>query len=162
MTIKPIAVPFPIWSTSIVIKTSSVIALSEITAGVAAVTEVVSLLSIVNLVDNIEVPDLLISTVKIFPDVWAVRSEALTCVSVNAVGLLKYAFVVPVVIAFTRSEHDNCTSKRINLEKLSAYECGLEPLGNARLQIKIVYYIIGILYLLFDLEIIFLYPLAAS
>jgi NADH-quinone oxidoreductase subunit A len=45
-----------------------------------------------------------------------------------------------------------------NLEKLSAYECGLEPLGNARLQIKIVYYIIGILYLLFDLEIIFLYP----
>ena len=49
-----------------------------------------------------------------------------------------------------------------NLEKLSAYECGLEPLGNARLQIKIVYYIIGILYLLFDLEIIFLYPLAAS
>ncbi len=49
-----------------------------------------------------------------------------------------------------------------NLEKLSAYECGLEPLGNARLQIKIVYYIIGILYLLFDLEIIFLYPQAAS
>lgn len=49
-----------------------------------------------------------------------------------------------------------------NLEKLSAYECGLEPLGNARLQIKIVYYVIGILYLLFDLEIIFLYPLAAS
>ena len=45
-----------------------------------------------------------------------------------------------------------------NLEKLSAYECGLEPLGNARLQMKIVYYIIGILYLLFDLEVIFLYP----
>lgn len=45
-----------------------------------------------------------------------------------------------------------------SLDKLSAYECGLEPLGNARLQIKIVYYIIGILYLLFDLEVIFLYP----
>jgi NADH-quinone oxidoreductase subunit A len=44
------------------------------------------------------------------------------------------------------------------LDKLSAYECGLEPLGSARLQIKIVYYIIGILYLLFDLEVIFLYP----
>lgn len=50
-----------------------------------------------------------------------------------------------------------------DIEKLSAYECGLEPQGNAnKIKIKIVHYIIGILYLLFDLEIIFLYPLATT
>lgn len=47
-------------------------------------------------------------------------------------------------------------------EKLTPYECGLEPIGDARIKFKIVYYIIGILYLLFDLEIIFIYPLAVS
>ena len=46
--------------------------------------------------------------------------------------------------------------------KLSGYECGLEPMGDAKVRPKIVYYIVGILYLLFDLEIVFLYPLAAS
>lgn len=45
-----------------------------------------------------------------------------------------------------------------NIDKLSAYECGLEPVGDARMKFEIVYYVIGILYLIFDLEIIFLFP----
>ncbi len=45
------------------------------------------------------------------------------------------------------------------IEKLSAYECGLEPIGgDARMKFEILYYVIGILYLIFDLEIIFLFP----
>jgi NADH-quinone oxidoreductase subunit A len=46
--------------------------------------------------------------------------------------------------------------------KLSAYECGLEPVGDARVKLKIIYWVIGILYLLFDLEIVLCYPLAVS
>jgi NADH:ubiquinone oxidoreductase subunit 3 (subunit A) len=47
--------------------------------------------------------------------------------------------------------------------RLSGYECGLEPIADAAsTKLKIVYYVIGLLYLLFDLEIIFLYPLATS
>ncbi len=42
------------------------------------------------------------------------------------------------------------------------YECGLEPIGNARGEFNIIFYIIGLLYLIFDLEILFLYPLAVS
>jgi NADH-quinone oxidoreductase subunit A len=49
-----------------------------------------------------------------------------------------------------------------NLDKLLPYECGLEPIGTARGEFKIIYYIIGLLYLIFDLEILFLYPFAAS
>lgn len=47
-----------------------------------------------------------------------------------------------------------------DVEKLSAYECGYSPMGNARMKFEILYYVIGILYLIFDLEIIFLFPLA--
>lgn len=49
-----------------------------------------------------------------------------------------------------------------NLSKLLPYECGLEPIGDARGEFNIVYYIIGLLYLIFDLEIIFLYPFAGT
>ena len=45
-------------------------------------------------------------------------------------------------------------------EKLSAYECGLEPIGDARMKFEIIYYVIGLLFLIFDLELIFLFPLA--
>jgi NADH-quinone oxidoreductase subunit A len=48
------------------------------------------------------------------------------------------------------------------LSKLSGYECGLEPISDAKVKLKIVYYVVGVLYLLFDLEIVFLYPLASS
>ena len=49
-----------------------------------------------------------------------------------------------------------------NLEKLVPYECGQEPIEDARGEFNIIYYIIGLQYLIFDLEIIFLYPIAAS
>jgi NADH-quinone oxidoreductase subunit A len=52
-------------------------------------------------------------------------------------------------------------AKKDDLEKLSTYECGFEPLGDARMKISILYWIIGILYLIFDLEIIFIFPYAA-
>lgn len=47
-----------------------------------------------------------------------------------------------------------------SIEKLSTYECGQEPFGNSRIKFDILYYIIGIQYLIFDLELIFQFPLA--
>lgn len=46
-----------------------------------------------------------------------------------------------------------------DLEKLREYECGFESIGNSRMKYDIIYYIIGILYLIFDLEVILLYPI---
>ena len=43
-------------------------------------------------------------------------------------------------------------------EKLSTYECGFEPYGDTRSQFNIRFYIIAILFILFDIEIIFLLP----
>jgi len=47
------------------------------------------------------------------------------------------------------------------LDLLSPYECGLEPIGNNRIKFEIIYYLVAILYLIFDLEILFLFPFAS-
>lgn len=43
-------------------------------------------------------------------------------------------------------------------EKISSYECGFEPFGDARANFDVHFYLVGILFLIFDLEIVFLYP----
>ena len=52
--------------------------------------------------------------------------------------------------------------KNINVEKLSAYECGFEPFDESRKSFDIQFYIVGVLFLIFDLEIAFMFPWAVS
>lgn len=47
-------------------------------------------------------------------------------------------------------------------EKHSAYECGFEPFGDARSVFDIHFYTIGLLFIVFDLEIVFLIPFAVD
>ena len=47
-------------------------------------------------------------------------------------------------------------------EKLSTYECGFDPYGDTRDQFNIRFYIIAILFILFDIEIIFMLPWCVS
>ena len=47
-------------------------------------------------------------------------------------------------------------------EKLSPYECGFEAFEDARMKFDVRYYLIAILFILFDLEIAFLFPWAVS
>jgi NADH-quinone oxidoreductase subunit A len=50
--------------------------------------------------------------------------------------------------------------KRVSREKLSVYECGTKPIGDARIRIPIKFYLVAILFIIFDIEIAFLYPWA--
>ena len=51
---------------------------------------------------------------------------------------------------------------RRNAVKNSAYECGVEPVGDARGRFSVKFYLVAVLFILFDIEAVFLYPWAAS
>ena len=52
--------------------------------------------------------------------------------------------------------------KNTDPEKLSAYECGFEPFSDSRIQFDVRFYLVAILFIIFDLEIAFLFPWAIS
>jgi NADH-quinone oxidoreductase subunit A len=64
--------------------------------------------------------------------------------------------VMPVLAGFILAPHkpDNA--------KLSAYECGFEAFADARMQFDVRYYLVAILFIVFDLEIAFLFPWAVA
>jgi NADH-quinone oxidoreductase subunit A len=50
--------------------------------------------------------------------------------------------------------------KKFSAVKMSPYECGCDPVGTARERFSIKFYIIAMLFILFDIEAVFLYPWA--
>jgi NADH-quinone oxidoreductase subunit A len=53
-------------------------------------------------------------------------------------------------------------SQRPDLEKASAYECGFDAFDDARRQFDVRFYLVAILFIIFDLEVAFLFPWAIS
>lgn len=52
--------------------------------------------------------------------------------------------------------------KRSSKAKLDNFECGIEGMGNARSPFSVKYFLIAILFVLFDVEVIFMYPWAVN
>ena len=52
--------------------------------------------------------------------------------------------------------------KRKTKIKLDTFECGIESQGNARLPFSVKYFLVAILFVLFDVEVIFMYPWAVN
>ena len=67
-------------------------------------------------------------------------------------GLALVMALVPMLIA--RQKPDS--------EKLSAYECGFEAFGDARGKFDVRFYLVAILFIIFDLEVAFLFPWAIT
>jgi NADH-quinone oxidoreductase subunit A len=64
--------------------------------------------------------------------------------------------VVPIVLGKLLGPN------RPDAEKLSPYECGFEAFEDARMKFDVRYYLVAILFILFDLEIAFLFPWATA
>ena len=64
--------------------------------------------------------------------------------------------IVPQVIGYVLGPN------RPNAAKNSPYECGFEAFEDARMKFDVRYYLVAILFILFDLEIAFLFPWAVS
>jgi len=60
--------------------------------------------------------------------------------------------VVPLVVAPSKPDP----------EKLSAYECGFPAFGDARMKFDVRFYLVAILFIIFDLEVAFLFPWAIT
>jgi NADH-quinone oxidoreductase subunit A len=69
-----------------------------------------------------------------------------------ALGICLALLVVPFVFAY----------KRPDAEKLSAYECGFNAFDDARMTFDVRFYLVAILFIIFDLEVSFLFPWAVS
>src|ERR1700723_787688 len=68
-----------------------------------------------------------------------------------AIGFAGFALFLSVVIGRV--------GKR-NLVKDTAYECGMLPLGEAQPRFSVKFYLVAMLFILFDIEIVFMYPWA--
>ncbi len=62
--------------------------------------------------------------------------------------------VIPVLAGFLLAPH------KPDSEKLSPYECGFEAFEDSRMRFDVRYYLVAILFIIFDLEIAFLFPWA--
>ena len=69
-----------------------------------------------------------------------------------ALGISLVLLLVPFLIAY----------KRPDPEKLSAYECGFNAFDDARMKFDVRFYLVAILFIIFDLEVSFLFPWAVS
>ena len=70
---------------------------------------------------------------------------------------LTVAILFAGVVILLSSLFGKRTSTR---EKLMPYECGLDPIGNARAKVSVKFFIIAMLFIVFDVELVFLYPWA--
>lgn len=52
--------------------------------------------------------------------------------------------------------------KNYDLEKISPYECGFEPFSDTRAIFEVRYYLVAILFIIFDLEVVFSFPFAVT
>ena len=52
--------------------------------------------------------------------------------------------------------------RRVNVGKKDPYECGMEPRGNARIRLSIHFYLVAVLFILFDVESVFLFLWAVA
>jgi NADH-quinone oxidoreductase subunit A len=74
--------------------------------------------------------------------------------------VLIHFLVVVVVAAAILGLSSWVGVKRPSRVKLSPYECGIPPVGDARDRFSVSFYLVAMLFILFDVEVVFLYPWA--
>ena len=75
--------------------------------------------------------------------------------------LIQFGLAVAFV-AFAMTVSHLVGPRRMSRDKDEAFECGIESVGNARTPISVKYFLTAILFVLFDVEVIFMYPWAVN
>jgi len=69
-----------------------------------------------------------------------------------------FFIIIVFILVFLLILLSRVTTRSFSHQKSSTYECGFEAFGDARFEIQAQFYIVGLLFLLFDVELIFLFP----
>ena len=78
---------------------------------------------------------------------------------INIVAFGVYAVILSVILfIFSKLVAPN----KKNIEKSAPYECGFEPFGDARSKFNVHFYLVSILFMIFDLELVFIFPWAVN
>ncbi len=72
------------------------------------------------------------------------------------IGIAGALSIVMVLLGYIRGP------QKPDVEKLSSYECGFEPFSDARMKFDVRFYLVALLFIVFDLEVAFLFPWAVS
>ena len=76
---------------------------------------------------------------------------------VNYVGILLLIAVAAAVCALMVTGSWLLGPKKVTSYKISPYECGVQPAGSARERFPIKFYLVAIIFILFDIEVVFLW-----
>ena len=85
------------------------------------------------------------------------QSEQFNYLPILMQALLAVGFVVTTIFISGK-----LGPKRKSAIKDKNFECGIESVGNARIPFSVKYFLVAILFVLFDIEVIFLYPWAIN
>ena len=80
----------------------------------------------------------------------------------NYVPIFIFLGVIAVLLPLTRLAAKRVRPENPNRTKLMPYECGIDPVDSARGRYTVRYYIVAILFVVFDVETIFLFPWAVQ
>ena len=76
----------------------------------------------------------------------------------ESVGIFVLIFVSVVLSTIISGASYIVSIKQSDGEKVSGYECGFDPFSSSRVPFSVKFFLVGILFLIFDLEISFLFP----
>lgn len=85
------------------------------------------------------------------------QSDQLSYIPILMQLILAVGFVVGTILISGK-----LGPKRVSETKDKNFECGIESVGNARIPFSVKYFLVAILFVLFDVEVIFLYPWAIN
>lgn len=86
-----------------------------------------------------------------------VNSQMIDYAAIFVQFIVAAGFVITTIIAAQR-----IGPKHRSAKKMESFECGLDSIGNARLPFSVKYFLVAILFVLFDVEVIFFYPWAVN
>ena len=80
--------------------------------------------------------------------------------TLDYIPALIYFLVTIVIVAVVLGLSALIGKRRIAKEKMITYECGVDPIGSLAVQFPVRFYVLAMLFIIFDIETVFLYPWA--